>query len=77
MSPPPPWQGLCEGCKQVQLLVPMNNAKGVLENLSRGMDIAEWKMSSPKFQNALPPLGTDTVLRLKGELNGQKAKWLS
>ena len=55
----------------------MNNAKGVLENLSRGMHMAEWKMSSPMFQNAPPPLGTDTVLRLKGGLNGQKAKWVS
>lgn len=55
----------------------MNNSKGVLENLSRGMDIAEWKMSSTFFQNALLPLGTDTVLRLTVELNGQKAKWVS
>lgn len=55
----------------------MNNAKGALENLSKGMHIAEWKMSSPLFQNALLPLGTDTVLRLKGGLNGQKAKWVS
>ena len=77
MRPPSPWQGLCVGCKQVQLLVPMNNAKGVLENLSRGMHIAEWKMSSLLFQNAPLPLGTDTVLRLKGGLNGQKAKWVS
>ena len=34
-------------------------------------------MSSPLFQNALLPLRTDTVLRLKGGLNGQKAKWVS
>lgn len=43
--------------------------------------MAEWKMSpplSPTFQNALPPLGTDIVLRLKVlRYNGQKAKWLS
>ena len=77
MRPPLPRQGLCEGCKQVQLLVPMNNSKGILENLSRGMHIAQWKMSSPLFQNALLPLRTDTVLRLKGGLNGQKAKWVS
>ena len=50
----------------------MNNAKGVLENLSRGMHMAEWKMSSPMFQNAPPPLGTDTVLRLKGDLMDRK-----
>ena len=40
------------------------------------MHIAQWKMSSPLFQNSPLPLGTDTVLRLKGELNGQKAKWV-
>ena len=35
------------------LLVPTKNAKGVLENLSRGMRMAEWKMSSPtSVQNA-------------------------
>ena len=76
-TPPPPRQGLCEGCQQVQLPVPMNNAKSILENLSRGMDIAERKMSSPLFQISPLPLGTDTVLRLKGGLNGQKAKWVS
>ena len=33
-----------------RLLVPMNIAKGILENLSRGMRMANWEMS------ALPPL---------------------
>ena len=27
--------------------MPTNNAKGILENLSRGMRMAEWKMSPP------------------------------
>ena len=36
-----------------RLLVPTKNAKGILENLSRGMPMAEWKMSSPtSVQNA-------------------------
>ena len=30
-----------------RLLVPMNNAKGISENLSRGMLMANWKMSAP------------------------------
>ena len=30
-----------------RLLVPMNNAKGISENLSRGMRMANWKMSAP------------------------------
>ena len=29
------------------VLVPTKNTKGVLKNLSRGMRMAEWKMSSP------------------------------
>ena len=36
-----------------------NNTKGILENLSKGMRIAEWKMSPPPpfmFENALSPL---------------------
>ena len=32
------------------LLVPMNNAKGILENLSRGMRMAEWKVNPPSFK---------------------------
>ena len=58
----------------------MNNAKGILENLSRGMHIAQWKMSSPLFQNSLLPLGTDTVLRLKGGTEWTESKmgiWIS
>ena len=36
-----------------RLLVPTKNAKGILENLSSGMPMAEWKMSSPtSVQNA-------------------------
>ena len=30
-----------------RLVVPMNNAKGISENLSRGMRMANWKMSAP------------------------------
>ena len=41
------------------MLVLKNNTKGILENLSKGMRIAEWKMSPPApfmFENALSPL---------------------
>ena len=43
------------------MLVLKNNTKGILENLSKGMRIAEWKMSPPPpppfmFENALSPL---------------------
>ena len=43
-----------------RLLVPMNNAKGILENLSRGMRMANWEMSAPSLpfphvQKAPPP----------------------
>ena len=32
------------------LLVPTNNAKGTLQNLSRGMYMAEWKVNPPSFK---------------------------
>ena len=32
------------------LLVPTNNAKGTLQNLSRGMHMAEWKVNPPSFK---------------------------
>ena len=42
------------------MLVLTNNTKGILENLSKGMRIAEWKMSPPSppllFENSLSPL---------------------
>ena len=43
------------------MLVLKNNTKGILENLSKGMRKAEWKMSPPPpppfmFENALSPL---------------------
>ena len=31
----------------VKVALPTNNAKGILENLRRGMRMAEWKMSPP------------------------------
>ena len=31
-------------------LVPTNNAKGILENLSLGMRMAEWKVNPPSFK---------------------------
>ena len=31
-----------------RLLVPMSNAKGILENLSRGIRMANWEMSAPR-----------------------------
>ena len=43
-----------------RLLVSMINAKGILENLSRGMHMAEWNMTPPPphptFHNTLLPL---------------------
>ena len=39
-----------------RLLVPTINAKGILENLSRGMRMAEWNMTPPTFHNTLLPL---------------------
>ena len=40
------------------MLVLKNNTKGILENLSKGMRITEWKMSPPPplFENSLSPL---------------------
>ena len=39
----------CEDWKEV-LLVPTKNAISILENLSRGMRMTEWKMSPPCFK---------------------------
>ena len=39
----------CEDCREVCLCQRSNNAKGILENLSRDMRMAEWEM------NPLPP----------------------
>ena len=43
-----------------RLFVPMSNARGILENLSRGMRMANWEMSAPPLpfphvQKAPPP----------------------
>lgn len=55
------------------MLVLKNNTKGILENLSKGMRIAEWKMSPPPsppfmFENSLSPL---TLVELS---SGNKTK---
>lgn len=58
------------------MLVLKNNTKGILENLSKGMHMAEWKMSFPPphapfmFENALPPL---PLVELSG---GDKTKMI-
>ena len=41
--------------KRFNLLVPMNNAGSILENLGRVMLTIEWMMNTPMFQNP-PPL---------------------
>ena len=43
-------------------VVPTKNAKGILENLSSGMPMAEWKMSSSSSKRP-PPLRTSWMKR--------------